>query len=438
MNLADQIREAGVVGAGGAGFPTHVKAASSVDTVIANGAECEPLLHKDYEIMVRHAPEVVEGVRLLMQSTGAQKGIVGIKEKNTVAIDLISAAGRGAAISVHRLGDFYPSGDEYILVYEATGRLIPPQGIPLNVGVVVNNVETLLNIARAAQGIPVTRKWITVTGAVRRPVSFAAPVGMSFADAIAVAGGTTAEKCGIFVGGVMMGGLEFSMDRMVTKTTAGLVVLPPDHTLVVRKSQPERTMHKIGKSACDQCSYCTELCPRYVLGYDVQPHKVMRSLGFTQMGEAYWSQYASLCCACGLCTLYSCPESLFPKEACDSSKAEMKTRGEKWSGKMDVSPHPMYEGRRTPVKQLVKRLGLTEYDRHSAFAAEVPPPRRIVLPLAQHVGAPAVPLVKPGQRVDEGECVAGIREGALGARIHASIKGIVRAVTESSIEIERG
>jgi len=438
MNLADQIREAGVVGAGGAGFPTHIKAASSVDTVIANGAECEPLLHKDFEVMVRNAPEVVEGVRLLMQSTGAQRGIVGIKEKNVRAIDAISTAGSTAGVAVHRLGDFYPSGDEYILVYEATKRLIPPQGIPLNVGVVVNNVETLLNIARAAQGIPVTRKWITVAGAVRTPVSFAAPIGMSFADAIAVAGGTTSEKCGVFVGGVMMGALEFNMDRMVTKTTAGLVVLPAHHALVVRKSQPERTMHRIGKSACDQCSYCTELCPRYVLGYDVQPHRVMRSLGFTQMGEAHWNKYASLCCSCGLCTLYACPESLFPKEACDNSKAELKARGEKWSGRMEVTPHPMYEGRRTPVKQLVKRLGLAAYDKHSGYVSDVPAPRRVVLPLLQHVGAPAVPLVKSGQRVREGECVAGIREGAMGARIHASVAGIVRAVTESSIEIERG
>jgi Na+-translocating ferredoxin:NAD+ oxidoreductase RnfC subunit len=438
MNLADQIREAGVVGAGGAGFPAHIKAASSVDTVIANGAECEPLLHKDYEVMVRHAPEVVEGVRLLMQSTGAQTGIVGIKDKNATAIDVITAAGIGAGISVHRLGDFYPSGDEYILVYEATRRLIPPQGIPLNVGVVVNNVETLLNIARAAQGVPVTRKWITVTGAVRTPVSFAAPIGMSFSDAIAIAGGSTAGKFGVFVGGVMMGALEFNMENVVTKTTAGLVVLPVDHTLVVRKSQPERTMHRIGKSACDQCSYCTELCPRYVLGYDVQPHKVMRSLGFTQMGETHWNQYASLCCSCGLCTLYACPESLFPKEACDRSKLEMKTQGVKWSGKMEVTPHPMYEGRRTPIKQLVKRLGLSDYDKHSEFVAEVASPGRIVLPLAQHVGSPAVPLVKPGQRVHEGECVAGIREGALGARIHTSIEGIVRTVNESTIEIERG
>jgi Na+-translocating ferredoxin:NAD+ oxidoreductase RnfC subunit len=235
----------------------------------------------------------------------------------------------------------------------------------------------------------------------------------------------------------MMGALEFNMERVVTKTTAGLVVLPTDHTLVVRKSQPERTMHRIGKSACDQCSFCTELCPRYVLGYDVQPHKVMRSLGFTHTGEAHWNRYAALCCACGLCTLYACPEALFPKEACDRSKREMKTRGEQWTGITEVKPRAMYEGRRTPMKQLVNRLGLSPYDHHAEFVAEISMPRRVVLPLTQHVGAPSLSRVKAGQRVREGECVADIREGALGARIHASVGGIVRSVGES-IEIERG
>ncbi|MEK7671287.1 MAG: 4Fe-4S dicluster domain-containing protein, partial [Bacteroidota bacterium] len=352
MIIAEAIKNAGVVGAGGAGFPAHVKAASHVDIVIANGAECEPLIHKDYELMVHHVDRVVHGVRLLMESTGAREGIIGIKAKNKDAAEAFESAIRGTPLKLHLLGDFYPSGDEFILVYEATGRLIPPQGIPLNIGIVVNNVETLYNISLASEGTPVTEKFITVAGAVKHPISFVAPIGMSYKDAIESAGGASASEFALFVGGIMMGKLEFNLDLPITKTTAGLVVLPIEHTLVQRKSQPEKSMHRIGKSACDQCSYCTELCPRYILGYDVQPHKVMRSLGFTATGEAIWNQYAELCCSCGLCTLYACPESLFPKEACDKSKRDMKEQGIKWTGKMEVEPHPMYEGRRTPLKQL--------------------------------------------------------------------------------------
>jgi Na+-translocating ferredoxin:NAD+ oxidoreductase RnfC subunit len=116
MQTADLIRNAGVVGAGGAGFPAHVKAKATVDYVIANGAECEPLLHKDFELMLHYPERVVHGVKLLMQSVGAREGIIGVKEKNKTAIDALSAAIDDPSIRLHTLGDFYPSGDEYILV----------------------------------------------------------------------------------------------------------------------------------------------------------------------------------------------------------------------------------------------------------------------------------------------------------------------------------
>jgi len=431
MSLVEKIRNAGVVGAGGAGFPAHIKAASRVDIVIANGAECEPLIHKDYELMVHHADRVVHGLGLLMESTGAQQGIIGVKKKNEKAVEAFEVATKGTPIKLYLLGDFYPSGDEYILVYEATKRLIPPQGIPLNVGVVVNNVETLYNISLAAEGMPVVEKFITAAGAVNRPTSFVAPIGMSYRDAIDAAGGANVSDFAVFVGGIMMGKLETNLDLPITKTTAGLVVLPVDHTLVQRKSQPEKSMHRIGKSACDQCSYCTELCPRYMLGYDVQPHKVMRSLSFTQTGEAIWNQYASLCCSCGLCTLYACPESLFPKEACDKGKRDMKEQGVKWSGKMEVEPHPMYEGRRTPLKQLIKKLGVAEYDHPSEFDAKEFRPLKVEIPLAQHVGEPAGPIVRIGEKVKKGQCIGEIADGKLGARVHASIDGVVKTVGES-------
>ncbi len=442
MNIQDKIKNAGIVGAGGGGFPAHVKAASNVEIVIANGAECEPLIHKDYELMVNHPERVVHGVLLLMESTGAKRGIIGIKEKNKRAVDAMSSVIHDSRLTIHdspltihQLGDFYPSGDEFILVYEATKRLIPPQGIPLDVGVVVNNVETLYNISNAKNDEPVIEKFITVAGAVKHPVSFLVPIGMSYRDAIESAGGVSVKEFGVFVGGVMMGKLEFDLDKPITKTTAGLIVLPKEHTLIQRKSQPEKAMHRIGKSACDQCSYCTELCPRYVLGYDVQPHKVMRSLSFTSTGENIWNQFAELCCACGLCTLYACPESLFPKEACDKAKHDLKEQGIKWSGRKEVEPHPMYEGRRTPLKQLMKRLGVEGYNHASEYCKDERKPLKVEIPLTQHIGSPALPIVRVGEVVKRGQCIGEIPDGKLGARVHASIDGVVTKV-EGSITIE--
>lgn len=179
MNLVEQVRLAGVVGAGGGGFPTHVKLAGKADTVIANGAECEPLLHKDAAVMEHEAVAMVRGIQLAMEAVGAATGIVGIKAKNKHAVEAVEAACKGTTVRVHLLGDYYPAGDEYDLVHETTGRLIPPGGIPLNVGIVVCNVETFVNIAAAAEGRPVTHKTLTIAGAVRSPRTITVPLGMS-------------------------------------------------------------------------------------------------------------------------------------------------------------------------------------------------------------------------------------------------------------------
>ncbi|GJQ63996.1 MAG: hypothetical protein SCALA702_30490 [Melioribacteraceae bacterium] len=438
MSLADKIKKAGVVGAGGAGFPTHVKAGSNVDFVLANGAECEPLLHKDFEIMLNFPEQIVNGMNLMIEATGAKKGIFGIKGKNARAIEKIEDSAVDTSIDMCVLGDFYPSGDEYELVYEGTRRLIPPHGIPLDVGCLVNNVETFYNVSNALEDIPVTEKFVCVTGVVKNPSSFFVPVGTSFAELIEIVGGTTTPDYAIFVSGILMGKLTYDENEVVTKTCAGIIVLPHDHYLVKRMERPKEDMNRIGKSACDQCSYCTEFCPRYLLGYDVQPHKVMRSLVFTTSGKELWNQYADLCCSCGLCSLYACPEDLYPREACDQSKQEMRDQGlPKYDQKKPVKVHPIKEGRRVPLKQLMKRLDLTRFEKPTPFINDIKTPDRVKIYLKQHVGAPAEALVKIGANVSKGDLIGQIPDGKLGANIHASIDGMVTHVNEEYIMISK-
>ena len=432
-----RLKEMGVVGAGGAGFPAYVKAQSRVEFVIANGAECEPLIHKDAELMEHFAPEILAGMRVMMDATGAAQGKFGIKSKNVHAIEAVSATLDSQPVEMVLLGDFYPSGDEYELVYTATGRLIPAAGIPLQVGCVVNNVETLLNVHLAEQDKPVTEKFISVVGAVREPKSFWAPVGTSFRDLLATAGGPAIDDFGLFVSGIMMGTLTFDLDDVVTKTTGGLIVLPRDHYLIERKSRPAQSMARIGKSACDQCSYCTEFCPRYLLGYEVMPHKVMRSLGFTLTGAQNWNQWGQLCCACGLCTLYACPEDLYPKEACDQAKIDLKAAGIQFVQQRPVEVHPMKEYRRVPLSMLRKRLKVEEYEREAPFSKERPEPAKVRIRLAQHAGVPAAATVSPGERVRCGDAVGKVPDDKLGAWVHASIDGTVSAVTGEYVEITR-
>ena len=433
--LSDKLREFGVVGAGGAGFPTYVKAQSQVEYVIANGAECEPLIHKDAELMKHFPAQIMRGMSLMMDATGAQKGRFGIKPKNAESLEALRHNLNDGRIQFTMLGDFYPSGDEYELVYTATGRLIPAAGIPLQVGCVVSNVETLYNVSLAARGVPVTEKFLSVTGAVKQAKSFWAPVGTSFRELIARAGGATVDDFAVFVSGLMMGTLTFDLDDVVTKTTGGLIVLPRDHYLLTRKTRSTTEMAHIGKSACDQCSYCTEFCPRYLLGYEVQPHKVMRSLGFTATGEHIWNQWSELCCACGLCTLYACPEDLYPKEACDSGKQSRKAAGLKFVQQAPVEVHPMKEYRRVPLAQLRRRLQVEDYERETPYEAGLSQPSSVRVRLKQHAGQSAIAVVKEGAQVKKGQVVGRVEEGNLGAHVHASIDGKVRAVTAKWVEI---
>ena len=437
MTLAEQVRLAGVVGAGGGGFPAHVKLAAKADTVIANGAECEPLLHKDTVIMEENAGRLVQGMELVMEAVGAKDGVIGVKAKKKHAVEALEEACKHSKVRLHLLGDYYPAGDEFDLVYEVTGRLIPPAGIPIQVGVVVNNVETLINIAAAAEGKPVTHKILTLAGAVNQPVTLTAPIGTTYREALVAAGGLATEDPVFCIGGLMMGPTTDDLDTPITKTTTGLVVLPREHPVIRRKLKPAKAQSLIGKSACDQCRYCTEYCPRFLLGYAVQPHQVMRSLAFTSTGQEYWNQWAANCCSCGLCTLFSCPEELFPKEACDQSKAEMRKAGLKWTGPAPTSPHPMKDGRKVPIKTLTKRMHVQQYDVETPVLAEPLRPKRVIVPLKQGAGVANKALVKNGDKVKAGQPLGEIPGNSLGAIVHAPFSGIVSLVTEANVIIER-
>lgn len=434
--LIEQVRLAGVVGAGGGGFPAHVKFAAKADIVIANGAECEPLLHKDAAVIEHRARDVVRGIELVMDAVGASEGVLGIKEKKKAAVAAAREASAGSRVRVQLLGDYYPAGDEYDLVFAVTGRLIPPQGLPLQVGAVVSNVETLAQVAAAAAGRPVTRKMVTIAGAVARPSTFDVPLGVTYRDLIAAAGGATCEEPVIQIGGMMMGRTSESLDVPITKTDAGCIVLPRAHKAVERKLRPKAAQARIGRSACDQCRYCTEFCPRFLLGYAVEPHQVMRGLGFTAAGSSQWNPWAALCCSCGLCTLYSCPEDLYPKEACDDAKVELRATGFKWPGPAPEKPHPFHDGRRVPISRLVQKLGIGTWDVPAPLVPLSSAPDRLVLPLKQSAGTAASARVKPGDRVKEGDVLAEPAANALGAILHSPMNARVESLGEAIVLVK--
>jgi len=161
----------------------------------------------------------------------------------------------------------------------------------------------------------------------------------------------------------------------------------------------------------------------------------MRSLGFTKTGESVWNQMAELCCACGLCTLYACPEDLYPKEACDRAKTEMRKSGVKYVQTKPVKVHPMKSGRRVPLKQLIKKLRLDDYNVHTPFVNKMPEPESVKILLKQHIGETTVPVVNTGDIVSKGDLIAKVPDGKLGANIHASISGTVSHVGDGFIRV---
>jgi len=435
--LADKVRAAGVVGAGGAGFPTYVKLQAQVDTFICNAAECEPLLCKDQELMNAHAEEMVRGMRLGMEATGARRGVIAIKKKYDRAI---ATLGRytGRDIDFYLYDNFYPAGDEYIIVYDVMGRLIPPGGIPLDVGCVVNNVETLINVALAADGQPVTHTALTVAGCVQEAVTAVVPIGVTAREVLELAGGATVAEPALLDGGAMMGKVVFDLEAPITKTSGGFIVLPRNHKLIQRKTAPMEVKVQISKSACDQCMYCTDFCPRFLLGYAIEPHKVMRSVGFAGEAELGWAQLGLQCCECGICDLYACPEDLPPKDMCIRSKGiwrALDTRPPPLPGTGEV--HPMRDSRRVPIPQLVRRLGLEDWDVHAPMTDRVLAPSRVRIMLQQHIGAPAQPIVSVGDHVAAGDPLGVPPEGKLGVPVHTSVAGRVTRIDDKSIWVER-
>jgi Na+-translocating ferredoxin:NAD+ oxidoreductase RnfC subunit len=387
--------------------------------------------------MEESSADVVRGMRLAMEAVGAREGVVGVKAKKKHAVEALNAACQGTNVRVQLLGDYYPAGDEYDLVYNVTGKLIPPGGIPIAVGVVVNNVETFVNIAAAHDGRPLTHKMLTIAGAVKSPATLKVPLGMTFRECIEHAGGLTTEDPVLVIGGLMMGAHTDNLDTPVTKTSTGVVILPRTHHVIERKLKPNKAQAQIGKSACDQCRYCTEYCPRFLLGYAVEPHQVMRTLAFSGTGADYYNQWAAMCCSCGLCTLYSCPEELFPKEACDDAKSVMRAKQMKWTGPMNPKPHAMLDGRRVPIKSLAKKLHVLDYDLPAPLVGGEISTNRLVLPLKQSAGTACLATVKAGDRVGAGQVIGEPAPKALGAILHAPMSGTVREVNGQQIILEK-
>lgn len=438
MPIVEKIREAGIVGCGGAGFPTHAKLGGRIEYLIINGAECEPLLRTDRYIMLNYAPALVRALSAMKSELNIAHCVIAVKHHYAREIaSLRKAIGEaGAQIEIHEMESFYPAGDEQTIVYEVTGRVVPPAGIPMAVGAVVNNVATVYAISQAMDGIPFTRKFLTVTGEVRKPVVLCVPVGTSYADCLALAGGPLHREYFIVNGGPMMGKpmtKEEAAEAVVTKTTSGILVLPGDGYHARTSRINISRMLNQARSACIQCTACTQLCPRHMLGHPIQPHRIMRKMAMGGTMEELLAdpdiRNAQLCCECGICEAYACPMGLFPRKINAKIKGELSLAGIRYKAEeKEWLANPLREIRKAPSERTAARVGVQKYYDYEISDLITAAPARVEIPLRMNIGAPAVPMVAVGDRVCEGDRIAQPPRDALGAAIHASISGRVTQV----------
>lgn len=436
--LSTLMRENGIVGAGGAGFPSYAKLKSGVDTIILNCAECEPLLRLHRQLMEKRAYEILSALDVIAKTVGATNVVIGLKAAYKKAIEAIEAnIAPFKNIHIKKLREVYPAGDEVVLIYEATGRIVKPGALPASVGVIVFNVETVYNTYKALNEEPVTHKYVTVAGEVKNAKTYYAPLGITLGELIDMAGGETVDNASYVLGGPMMGGL-CRRDDVVTKTTNAVIVLPSDHYVIMRKRQNPSIDLKRAMAACCQCRYCTDMCPRHLLGHPIEPHELMRvaSNHDSRNTDPYLNTF--FCSGCGLCEMYSCFQGLSPRTLIGKFKSGLKAAGVA-APKIEGEPKPTLnrELRRVPLSRLRARLDLEKYNKSAPITDDIIEPKEVKIMLSQHIGIPASPVVKKGDTVTKGQVIATAADGKLSVNIHSSIDGKVTVVTEKFITVRR-
>ena len=289
------------------------------------------------------------------------------------------------------------------------------------------------------QQIPVVDKLVTVVGEVEHPLTVRVPLGASIGDVVSLAGEITVKDPAYLVGGPMMGNLA-EETALVTKTTNAVIVLDKSHTLVRRKDRNAAIDLKRAASCCCQCETCTSLCPRHALGHPIEPHRFMRSAANQDFQDTQVFVNTLACSSCGLCENFSCPQGLSPRSLIADYKGGLRKAGVKLPP--DTAPDPVKKGReyrRVPEERLKARLGLARYDveaplQPESFWRQGDRIQKVKILLSQHIGAPAVPVVEKGARVQRGECIGAPAEG-LSVGIHASLDGVVQEVTDRYITV---
>lgn len=430
QELKNLMRDFGIVGAGGAGFPSYAKLAEGADLLLINGAECEPLLATDYILLRDELDLVLQGILEVIRHTSITKAYIGVKAHNAERLGWQDGQKLADGVYARALPDIYPLGDEISLIYEATGRLIDPGKLPITKGIIVYNVETMYNLGRGIRyGEPVTTKWLTIGGEVKTPVVIKVPLGTKIADIFARLNIEVKDGYTVLDGGPSMGKVINPKTYAVNKTTKGILILPNNSQAILSKLTNLELAVKRAETACCQCTRCTDMCPRHLLGYPLEPHKMVRTaMGVAEvMPEMVIS--ATLCCGCGVCESLACNQGISPKAVIDNYKMVLSKNRLRFDKNGEYNIRTERDYRMIPYKKWMSALGVSAFDVDTDYYGEINDFNRVEQTLSRHIGKPSIPVVKDGDTVSKGDLIASAADG-LSLPQHASISGRVTLGTD--------
>ncbi|MBE7086605.1 MAG: NADH-quinone oxidoreductase subunit J [Clostridiales bacterium] len=436
MELKEIMKEAGIVGAGGAGFPSYAKLADGADTLVVNGAECEPLLYTDYVLLQKEMPMVLFGINVVLEYAKIPRALLCIKEHTAKRLRLQDGTKLADRIILKTLPDVYPMGDEISLIYQATERVVKPGNLPITAGVIVYNVETLYNVAAAIKkGEKLVMKWVTVAGNIPEPIVVKVPIGTPVSALFERNSITIPEDHVVLDGGPSMGKVIDPESAVITKTTKGLLILPTNIEAIQSKFLDGAKSIARAETACCQCTRCTDMCPRALLGYPLEPHKMVRTAksAVTVMPEMVLT--ATLCCGCGICESLACCQGISPKAVINEYKALLAKNKMRYVAREDVEVAPEREYRMVPSERWASILGVAKFDKLPKYVG-VQEYDSAEIYLRQHIGAPSVAMVQDGDVVQKGDEIAKAAEG-LSLPQHASISGKVTVFDGVKIVIDK-